>query len=161
MKLDDIDWKISQEDEALIRKIVNRVAEHAFDKFDVVSAMMDVYVVHRYICPLDLKRMADGKDADIIHDVYGIMKNLNRNSIKLKNYFIPRFELRDKDSEDSDATTSPSVELLHTYLQIPDLTQFSTQEIDKILVLADTIAQTMMFELKKRHSSELIEENKS
>ncbi len=73
----------------LISKIANRLIEMGArgEKIDIV---MDLEATH-HSTPLDLQGLLNSKDGDFAHDMIGIYANLNRNTGKLENCFIPRF----------------------------------------------------------------------
>ena len=45
------------------------------------------------ICPLALAKLAEAKDLDLAHDVFGIEQHLDRQAGMLKNAFTPRYAL--------------------------------------------------------------------
>jgi hypothetical protein len=59
---------------------------------DRLSTMMDLEACHCNGCPLDLQALLDAEsDADLVHDVAGITRHLDRDSGTLVNYFRPRY----------------------------------------------------------------------
>ena len=72
----------------LISKIANRVvkADGSF-KMDVE---MDLTACHSNGCKLDFKKLFGFEDFDFFHDVYGISKNINRETGHIGNCFLPR-----------------------------------------------------------------------
>ncbi len=62
-------------------------------KIDKQAAEMDIQATHCNGCKLDLLKMLDGSPADVLHDIYGIARCLDRQTGELKNYFCPRFAL--------------------------------------------------------------------
>ena len=81
----------------LIGKIAERghgLFEEFFNlKVDRMDIVMDL-VTCDTVCPLDLKAMLDGKDSDLIHDLAGINKSMNRETLELEDCFVPRFALK-------------------------------------------------------------------
>jgi len=81
---------MKKESYELIMKIVERAEEKGFLMFDRLSLMMDLE------CCIDLfeLRLEDFLNADdfnFSHDIVGIQNNLNRETKKMDNFFIPRF----------------------------------------------------------------------
>lgn len=54
---------------------------------------MDLAAVHKRY-PLDLARMAKADDANLMHDIAGIARYLDRDTGELRDCFVPRFRLR-------------------------------------------------------------------
>jgi hypothetical protein len=77
----------------LIKRIVDR-AEKLGQKFGRpmmrASIALDLVIAHRQ-CPLDLQLLLDSDDGNFSHDVFGIMRHLDRNTGELRDCFIPRF----------------------------------------------------------------------
>jgi len=85
-----LEWRATKEDVRLIVAIMDRVQQAKEEiRRDVVS--MDLEAVHSNGCPLDFARMAKGKISDIMHDIRGIAKHIDRMTGKLKGGFTPRF----------------------------------------------------------------------
>lgn len=79
------------EDLELIANIVRRAYKLGLKKIDVESLMLDITATHLNDTPLDLKRLLDANLTDFVHDVFGIMKHINRRMGKLGDDFAPRF----------------------------------------------------------------------
>jgi len=60
---------------------------------DTLSIMMDLDACHANGCPLDLQRMLEADSDSLINDVLGIAVNLDRDTGRLQNGYIPRFAL--------------------------------------------------------------------
>lgn len=60
------------------------------DKLDRTDLTMDIEAVHCNGCPLDLAKLSAFDDFNFVHDIAGIIKNVSRQSGKLKNCFLPR-----------------------------------------------------------------------
>ena len=56
---------------------------------DRMNFVMDLKVADKYF-ELDLDRLLTVDDSDLIHDVLGIQKNINRESMIIENQFLPR-----------------------------------------------------------------------
>ena len=61
--------------------------EHYTDKLDM---MLDMEYANRD-CPLKLQELLNADEFDFWHDIFGIYKNLNRQTKKLENCFVPRY----------------------------------------------------------------------
>ena len=89
-----IDWsKITKKDQKIIDRIVKRamVASRKHNLgLDVVSVEMDIKAVHLKT-RLELERWVSADDFNFAHDVCGIIRHLDRETGKLKDYFVPRF----------------------------------------------------------------------
>jgi hypothetical protein len=44
-------------------------------------------------CRLDLSRWLEADNFNVLHDLYGIERHLNRGSFQLEDHFVPRFKL--------------------------------------------------------------------
>ncbi len=72
--------------------IINRLCERARTKYPDVNFVdldMDITAAH-LIEPLNLDKFEAAKDFDFFHDVFGIMKYIDRASGKLTDCFLPR-----------------------------------------------------------------------
>jgi len=52
-----------------------------------------------HVCPLDLDRLEQASDADLVQDVAGMIWHLSRDTGELGRGFVPRFAKRDKIGE--------------------------------------------------------------
>lgn len=91
-----VSFDIPREEQDVIFKIVNRVkASNLFcrgpEARDILSLSMDLTAVHANGCPLDLDRLLVADEFDFVHDIVGIVRNLNRSTGKLSCHFHPRF----------------------------------------------------------------------
>jgi hypothetical protein len=59
-----------------------------------LEVSMDLTACHCVGCPLDLEGLLIAKPSDLIHDVAGIMANINRETGELENSFAPRYAQR-------------------------------------------------------------------
>lgn len=89
-----INWNTTKEDAALIAKIVLHV-EAACKEYGVrfgkrLNAEMDLTACHLNGCPLDLKKLSEAPDPDLLHDAIGITQHINRDTGKLMDCFSPR-----------------------------------------------------------------------
>lgn len=81
-----------------ILKLANYASAQAQEHllhYPVMDAMMDLSAAHKQM-PLNLDAMLDARTKnqfDLIHDLFGIRKHMNRVTSKLDGYFVPRFAL--------------------------------------------------------------------
>lgn len=79
----------------LIGKVVDKICEIVkrmdFDAPDRLKVTMDLTACHSNAVPLDLARLLKASDADILHDVVGIMNHIDRSTGKLLDHFRPRY----------------------------------------------------------------------
>lgn len=73
----------------VIEQIVDRVA--TIKKIDYMQAMLALEAAHCNGCPLRLEAMLSARDVDLIHDVVGIMNNIDTFDGVLRGEFVPRF----------------------------------------------------------------------
>lgn len=73
--------------------LVIAVANRANDIFGVdrLTIIMDITYCINGGCDLDLKGLVNADEMNFCHDIVGIHNNLNRNTKKLENCFVPRF----------------------------------------------------------------------
>jgi hypothetical protein len=76
----------------LIQKIVRR-ARRSDKTLDALSLDMDLTAVHGHACQLALQVLLDFDDFNFNHDVYGIVRHLNRRTGELMDFFEPRSAL--------------------------------------------------------------------
>lgn len=53
--------------------------------------VMDIEATHSNGCPLKLNDLLAAKDFDFTHDVWGIMRHIDRNTGTLQDCFVPRY----------------------------------------------------------------------
>lgn len=80
---------MEKNDYVLIDKIVNRARELGI-QCSKLNLMMDITTAYNNI-PLKLEEWFNADNFDFLHDVIGIINNLNRGTLKLENYFLPRY----------------------------------------------------------------------
>ena len=100
-----LNFKASTSDSQLIRLIISRAkalfdampeakaaavgSEH--DKVDWLGLEMDITVAHLNGCPLDLRGLHDSANFNLVHDLFGIRRHLDRTTGKLSELFVPRY----------------------------------------------------------------------
>lgn len=98
------------------RLIVRKIAQRAMRRYQelgqhhpVVQIEMDIQAVHQEIVPLRLADLLAANDFNFMHDIDGIRNCLNRSTITLEGYFVPRFVVR-KDDRDTTGRPMPARE---------------------------------------------------
>jgi hypothetical protein len=98
-----VSFSVSDTDRALITKIVDRALDIISrdrplakrDRADRrLNLRMDLEACHANGNPLDLAKMADADDFNVMHDVGGISRHIDRDTGKLLDFFSPRCSLR-------------------------------------------------------------------
>jgi hypothetical protein len=89
--MNQINLNITKEEDELIYKIVSRVVNESPYPIDEFNLTMDLTAVHCNGCPLFLEGLLNADDFNFAHDVYGIVENINRDTGKLENCFLPRY----------------------------------------------------------------------
>jgi hypothetical protein len=84
-----INWDATKEEIGLIVKIVKRAKKICPD-INVVDTQMDLTATHKNGCPLNFKKMLKADDFNLMHDIHGIGRHLNRTTGKLMDCFLPR-----------------------------------------------------------------------
>jgi hypothetical protein len=92
-----VSFKITKADAALARVIARRARElylaHKVDR-DLTDIIMDLTATSANGCPMDFERLAVADNFNLMHDVGGIARHLDRETGKLGNHFSPRFRQR-------------------------------------------------------------------
>jgi len=88
-----ISFDVSATDALTIRKIVKRACadDARLVKLDLT---MDLTATHANGNPLDLERLLTVDDFNFYHDIYGIIRHLDRETGKLTGHFSPRLSKR-------------------------------------------------------------------
>jgi hypothetical protein len=92
-----INWNVTSEDRSLISSIVDR-AMPSFGAFDRMSLEMDITAVHANGNPPCLTELLLADDFNFSHDVFGIVRHLDRRTGTLGDCFVPRFSRREVES---------------------------------------------------------------
>ena len=80
---------LTQEDIDTLGKISRRAGSISIEE-PAISLVLDILAVHLGGTLLDLKKLLEAGTEDFYYDVYGITRNIDRNTGKLLNGFIPR-----------------------------------------------------------------------
>lgn len=83
-------FNLSQEENTLVLKIERRIRRIWPDE-NSMWRVMDIVAVHNHTCRLRLTALLNADDFNFAHDVMGIAKHLDRESITLKHGFWPRY----------------------------------------------------------------------
>jgi len=90
-----ISFNTTKEEAAIIYEIIMRVTKSGqLKRFDPLNLMMDITATHCNGNKLDLQNLLEAPDLDFFHDIFGIIKNLNRSTGKLDNFFSPRYSAK-------------------------------------------------------------------
>lgn len=81
---------MSRDEKMVVVEIAKRADALGIMMFDRMSLMMDVEAVHAEI-GLKLDELLNADDMNFTHDIVGIQNNLDRESKKLQNFFLPRY----------------------------------------------------------------------
>lgn len=73
-----------------IVKICERAEKMNINKGDRFTMIMDLDNTNQSI-GLKLNELLNACDIDFVHDITGIQSNINRETGKLENYFLPRY----------------------------------------------------------------------
>lgn len=97
MQHGNVKFKTSLQERSLILKVVEK-AELLFeslgfkvDKDLRLDVEMDITACHLNGCRLNFQALLNTDDFNFAHDILGIRKNLDRETGKLRNNFLPRF----------------------------------------------------------------------
>ena len=93
----EISFEIGEEDAKLVDKICDRVVDLllSIEGFNIyvesrIDLEMDIVACHLNGCPLDLKKLLGADNFNLVHDVGGIRRHMNRTTGKLEDCFLPR-----------------------------------------------------------------------
>ena len=82
------------------RKLIELIAERAFRmarkagiEYPMMDAEMDLTAVHRNGNPLRLKELLTADVPNFTHDVFGILRHIDRTTGALKSCFVPRYSV--------------------------------------------------------------------
>jgi len=86
-----MNWNETVEDTQLIHEIAKRaIGLFNHSSITLLDFSMDITACHNS-CPLRLKELLESNNHDFLHDISGIHNNINRDTGKLDNMFIPRY----------------------------------------------------------------------
>ena len=88
-----ISFKLKKATQILIERVASRAkdcGEVMNMDLDAKTIQMDLTACHKYGCKLDLEKMLMTRGVDLLHDVMGINRHLDRDTGNLTNNFHPR-----------------------------------------------------------------------
>lgn len=85
----EIKFNANRAEQTAIQRIARRAQKHD-PELDYQSLLMDLEACHSNGNPLDFQRLEKFDDFNFCHDVFGIVRHLDRNNGKLINFFSPR-----------------------------------------------------------------------
>ena len=85
-----VEFNCTLDEMELVSKIVDR-AVGRWTNIDRMSLMMDLEATHSNGCELEFRLMLKADDYNLSHDIFGIMKHIDRETGELTDCFIPRF----------------------------------------------------------------------
>ena len=97
-----IDWgKLNKEDMLMISKIADRYINmvsvlNRANKRDKQDVEIDITACHITFCKLDLQKLLNADDFNFAHDTVGIRNNIDRDTGKLLNCFVPRTAMNER-----------------------------------------------------------------
>ena len=90
-----LNWKTTKEEADLIGLIADRAfalaKEAGVRRLDKCSVVMDLTAAHINAYPLDLAGLLAAGHGDFAHDVFGIIRHMDRDTGKLQDCFVPRY----------------------------------------------------------------------
>lgn len=89
----DVDPTASRLIRRLVKKAQGVYLKLGLDAPDTIELSMDLTATHANGCPLDLPKMLTFDDFNLMHDVGGIRRHLDRKTGKLGGFFLPRAAL--------------------------------------------------------------------
>lgn len=88
-----INFNTTKEEDVIISSIVDRAVRLSLIENEGENRsdlMMDLTATHCNGTPLDFEKFLRFDDFNFVHDIYGIMGNIDRTTGKLENCFLPR-----------------------------------------------------------------------
>jgi len=89
-----INWDLSLEEEVLVGKIAEKAIKQVkliYPKISKLDLIMNIVAVHNENGKLRLEDWLNADDQNFFHDIFGIMRHIDKETGKLKNFFEPRF----------------------------------------------------------------------
>ena len=89
--------------DAITREVIAAIAKRGLSVYtdwkipvELVTIQMNITACHLNGCPLRLVDLLTADGFDFAHDIWGIGQNLDRDTGKLLNHFLPRFAKQQK-----------------------------------------------------------------
>lgn len=92
-----LSFRISRGDARSLEDIADRALSLARRaKIDIrkIDIVMDLTATHANGCRMNFAELAAADQFNLSHDVFGIMRHLNRETGQLEDFFVPRFSQR-------------------------------------------------------------------
>lgn len=86
-----LSFKVSKADAEWVHRIVTRALALVPALGGVLELTMDLTAAHANGCPMDFEALYYADDFNLLHDVGGIRRHIDRSSGELKDCFRPRF----------------------------------------------------------------------
>ena len=83
----------TREEHACAVQIAKRYAMYVGETRQTIQYHMDIVACHLNGCPLDLDGLRAAHLTDLVHDMAGIHRHINRDTGLLQNGFQPRYAL--------------------------------------------------------------------
>lgn len=101
-KTSKVSFACTRAERGLIEGIVNRAKEAGYCQgktrpdhwYDPLTMTMDLAATNANGCPMDFERMLAADDFNLLHDIAGIARHMDRNTGRLTDHFRPRFTRR-------------------------------------------------------------------
>lgn len=97
--MDAVSFEATPDERDLAHRIAQRAAEtigaYASSKPDPLDIEMDLIATHANGCPLDFVKLSNADDFNLLHDVSGIGRHLDRSTGELRDHFWPRCAQKD------------------------------------------------------------------
>lgn len=80
--------------DSIVRRAIHLVVDYGIEGsgFNRLSLTMDLLACHNE-SPLNLQALLEADNGNFSHDVFGIVRHLDRDSGTLRDCFVPRFTL--------------------------------------------------------------------
>ena len=88
-----VSFKISRRDKLALDCVISRTLTLAPDFASKMELSMDLVATHANGCRMDFEALAAADDFNLLHDVAGIRRHLDRTTGKLGDCFVPRFAI--------------------------------------------------------------------
>ena len=85
----ELNVKVTLNEHELINQIVHR-AQKELKSINGFLLVMDIKAIHNHIEKIDFKKFLASSKEDFAHDIYGIIKHLDRDKLELTKCFLPR-----------------------------------------------------------------------
>jgi hypothetical protein len=90
----ELSFKASDEERALVRKIVKRARSLGWER-RTDDCVMDLIACHANGNPMDFAKLLAADDFNLMHDVAGIARHMDFQTGKLLGHFSPRCSARE------------------------------------------------------------------